>query len=111
MQRWTNSSCSVPRCLDSQGEKLQGVGLSGARLGESLPQHGLKARTSLSPRPSWGDDLSPESLFSWDARGTQWHRCHLPVVCPQLCVALAFLLRSPRMDNNEHNDSAEESMR
>ena len=29
---------SVPRCLDNQGEKLQGVGLSGARVGESLPR-------------------------------------------------------------------------
>ena len=64
----------VPRCLDSQGEKLQGIGRSGARAGESLPQQGLKARTSLTPRPSWGDDLSPRSLFSWDAQGTQWHR-------------------------------------
>ena len=35
---------SVPRCLDDQGEKLQGVGLSGARV-ESLPR-----RVTISPR-------------------------------------------------------------
>ena len=39
---------SVPRCLDNQGEKLQGVGLSGARV-ESLPTK--------------GDDLSTGACF------------------------------------------------
>ena len=72
----------VSRCLDDQGEKLQGVGLSGAQVGESLPQHDLKASTCLTPRSSWGDDLSPRSLFSWDAQGTQWHRCHPRLLSP-----------------------------
>ena len=68
---------SVPRCLDSQGEKFQDVGLSGARVGESLPQHDLKARTSLTPRSSWGDDLSPGRLcFLGRARHPVAHRCH-----------------------------------
>ena len=80
----------VPRCLDDQGEKLQGVGQSGAQAGESLPQLDLKARTSLTPRSSWGDDLSPRSLFSWDAQGTQWHRCQLA----RLPAARGVLLRS-----------------
>ena len=35
---------SVPRCLDSQGEKPEDVGLSGARV-ESLPR-----RVTISPR-------------------------------------------------------------
>ena len=36
-------SCNIPRCLDNQGERLQGVGLSGAV--ESLP-----GRVTISPR-------------------------------------------------------------
>ena len=32
-----------------------------------------------------GDDLSPRSLFSWDAiRDTQWHRCHFSSFVEQL---------------------------
>ena len=49
-----------------QGKNFQRVGLSGARGGISPPLVCSKA--------SWGDDLSPESLFSWDAQGTQRHR-------------------------------------
>ena len=45
---------------------------SGLSLGRSLlTNNGL----SLSLGSSWGDDLSPRSLFFWEARGAQWHRC------------------------------------
>ena len=36
-------------------------------MGKSLPP--------VCPKASWGDDLFLRSMFSWDAQGTQWHRC------------------------------------
>ena len=58
---------NVLRFLGNQGENLQGVGLSGSLLGDSL------LSSLLDSKP--GDDLSLKTLFFWDAQGTQWHKC------------------------------------